>query len=141
MRMTSRLRCLNIAWTELSFESVQHLCEALPRCMEQLNISGQRYNLTDTRNFNPMNGTRPCRLVHFLDIQTLSRRAYRLRALDISDSVLISDQSIVSLRQYSRLLTHLSASRCYLLTSDALKFVSHSPTHERDIDRLSLAAR
>ena len=141
MWMTFRLRCLNIAWTELSFESVQHLCEALPRCMEQLNISGQRYNLTDTRNFNPINGKRPCPVVHFLDIQTLSRRAYRLRALDISDSVLISDQSIVALRQYSRLLTHLSASRCYLLTSTALKYVSHPHTHRRNFDRLSFAAR
>jgi hypothetical protein len=46
-----RLRCLNIAWTELTCESVQHLCEALPRCIEQLNISGQRYNLTDDCNY------------------------------------------------------------------------------------------
>ena len=139
--MTIRLRCLNIAWTELSFESVQHLCEALPRCVEQLNISGQRYNLTDTRNFNPIIEKRAYRLVRCLDIQTLSRRAYRLRTLDISDSVLISDQSIVSLRQYSRLLTHLSASRCYLLTSTALKYVSRSRTHRNDFDRLFFPAR
>ena len=54
------------------------------------------------------------------DILSLVRRALRLRILDISDSVLITDQSILSLRQYSRLLTHLSASRCYLLTSTTL---------------------
>ncbi len=54
------------------------------------------------------------------DIQSLVRRALRLRILDISDSVLITDQSIISLRQHSRLLAHLSASRCYLLTSTVL---------------------
>jgi hypothetical protein len=42
-----RLRSLNIAWTDLSYESVQYICENIPRCIEQLNISGQRYNLTD----------------------------------------------------------------------------------------------
>lgn len=42
-----RLRCLNIAWTELTLESVRYICETIPRCIEQLNISGQRYNLTD----------------------------------------------------------------------------------------------
>jgi hypothetical protein len=42
-----RLRCLNIAWTDLSCESVQYICETIPRCIEQLNISGQRCNLTD----------------------------------------------------------------------------------------------
>ncbi|CAF3929696.1 unnamed protein product [Adineta steineri] len=98
----SLLRYLNISWTELSCESVQHLCETMPRCIEQLNISGQRYNLTDD------------------NIQSLTRRALRLRVLDISDAVLLTDQSIISLRLHSRLLTHLSASRCYLLTSSAL---------------------
>ncbi len=54
------------------------------------------------------------------DIQSLVHRAFRLRVLDISDSVLITDQSIISIRQHSRLLAHLSASRCYLLTPSAL---------------------
>jgi len=54
------------------------------------------------------------------DIQSLVRRVLRLRVLDISDSILITDQSIISLRQHSRLLAHLSASRCYLLTPSAL---------------------
>ena len=44
-----RLRCLNIAWTNLTTETVRYLCETVSRCMEQLNISGQRYNLTDDR--------------------------------------------------------------------------------------------
>jgi hypothetical protein len=56
----------------------------------------------------------------FIGIQSLVRRALRLRVLDISDSVLITDQTIIFLRQHSRLLSHLSASRCYLLTSSAL---------------------
>ncbi|CAF0761355.1 unnamed protein product [Rotaria sordida] len=98
----SLLRCLNIAWTELTSESIQHICETIPRCIEQLNISGQRYNLTDD------------------SIQLLVRRALRLRVLDISDSALITDQSIISLRQHSRLLAHLLASRCYLITLSAL---------------------
>jgi F-box and leucine-rich repeat protein 1 (S-phase kinase-associated protein 2) len=98
----SLLRCLNIAWTDLTSESVQYICENIPRGLEQLNISGQRYNLTDDY------------------LQSLVRRALRLRILDISDSVLITDQSIISLRQHSRLLAHLSASRCYLLTSPTL---------------------
>ena len=42
-----RLRSLNLAWTDLSSESVQYICETIPRCIEQLNISGQRYNLID----------------------------------------------------------------------------------------------
>jgi hypothetical protein len=46
----SRLRCLNISWTELSSESIQYICETMPRSIEQLNISGQRYNLTDDCN-------------------------------------------------------------------------------------------
>ena len=116
----SRLRCLNIAWTNLTAETVQHLCETLPRCMEQLNISGQRYNLTDARKatrflFVTTLSSFCCRL----DVQSLVKRALRLRVLDISDSVLITDQSIVALRQHSRLLVHLLASRCYLLTSPA----------------------
>jgi len=45
-----RLRCLNISWTELTTESIQYICETIPRCIEQLNISGQRYNLTDDCN-------------------------------------------------------------------------------------------
>ncbi|CAF3396002.1 unnamed protein product [Rotaria sp. Silwood1] len=98
----SLLRCLNIAWTELTSESVKYICETISRCIEELNISGQRYNLTDDY------------------IQLLVRRALRLRVLDISDSVLITDQSIIALRQHSRLLAHLSASRCYLLTPAAL---------------------
>ena len=53
-------------------------------------------------------------------MQTLVHRAFRLHFLDISDSVLISDQSILALRQHSRLLEHLSVSRCYLLTPLAL---------------------
>jgi len=61
-----------------------------------------------------------CVFFRITDIQSLVRRALRLRVLDISDSLLITDQSIISLRQHSRLLTHLSASRCYLLTPSAL---------------------
>ncbi|CAF3968993.1 unnamed protein product [Rotaria sp. Silwood2] len=98
----SLLRCLNIAWTELTSESVKYICETIPRCIEKLNISGQRYNLTDDY------------------IQLLVRRAPRLCVLDISDSVLITDQSIIAFRQHSRLLGHLSASRCYLITPAAL---------------------
>ena len=58
--------------------------------------------------------------VFILGIQSLVRRVPRLRVLDISDSVMITDQAIISLRQYARLLAHLAASRCYLLTSNAL---------------------
>ncbi|CAF2098539.1 unnamed protein product [Rotaria magnacalcarata] len=98
----SSLRSLNIAWTELSSQSIQYICETIPRCIENLNISGHRYSLTDD-----------C-------MQTLAHRAFRLHFLDISDSVVISDQSIIALRQHSRLLEHLSASRCYLLSPSAL---------------------
>lgn len=59
----------------------------------------------------------------FVDIQSLVRRALRLRVLDLSDSLLLTDQSIISIRQYSRLLTHLSVSRCYLFTPATLMFV------------------
>ncbi|CAF1346562.1 unnamed protein product, partial [Adineta ricciae] len=104
------LRCLNVAWTNLTAATVQYLCENIPRCIEQLNISGQRHNLTD--DF----------------IQSLTRRALRLRVLDISDSILLTDQSIISLRLHSRLLTHLSASRCYLLTAPGLITLKLIPT-------------
>lgn len=96
------LKSFNIAWTNLNIETIEFLCQHLPRSIEQLNISGQRYNLTDEH------------------VQILVRRAIRLRVLDISDSLLLTDQSLISIRQNSRLLTHLSASRCYLFTSTAL---------------------
>ena len=109
---------MNVSWTDLSKECVEYICENISRCIEQLNISGQRYQLTDNRKLKKIQSIRIS--FFFEDIHSLTRRALRLRVLDISDSVLITDQSIISLRQYSRLLTHLSASRCYLLTSPAL---------------------
>ena len=48
----SRLRCLNIAWTKFTRETIKYLCATIPRCIEQLNISGQRYILNDDRKNN-----------------------------------------------------------------------------------------
>jgi len=123
-----RLRCLNLAWTNLSVESVQFLCENIPRCIEQLNLSGQRYQITDDRNDLNLFRTNNLRFL-FVDIQSLVRRALRLRVLDLSDSLLLTDQSIISIRQYSRLLTHLSVSRCYLFTPATLMSVDTFVLH------------
>lgn len=44
-----RLRSLNISWTDLTAESIQYICTTIPRHIEEINISGQRHNLTDDR--------------------------------------------------------------------------------------------
>ena len=88
---------LNLAWSELSADSLTTLCcqRKLPPNLERLNLSGCRDSLSDDH------------------IDSLSRRCPRLKELDISDAIMVTGKSVTSISGGMRKLESLSMSRCY----------------------------
>jgi hypothetical protein len=52
---------------------------------------------------------------YFLGVENLTRRAIRLRVLDLSDSSLITDKSVTSVLRNCQYLEHVAFSRCYAI--------------------------
>jgi hypothetical protein len=48
-------------------------------------------------------------------VENLTRRAVRLRVLDLSDSSLITDKSVTSVLRNCQYLEHVAFSRCYAI--------------------------
>ncbi|XP_052102634.1 S-phase kinase-associated protein 2-like [Mytilus californianus] len=94
----TRLESLNVAWTGIHRHSVVYLSLCLPQSIEKLNISGCRENITDE------------------EILQLVKRCYRLRELDLSDSTVITCNSIRYLTQHLKRLEYIALSRCYRIS-------------------------
>ncbi|CAF0895791.1 unnamed protein product [Rotaria sordida] len=91
------LRYLNLGWTQLSDQCVHYICRTIQSSIEQLTITGFRQGMTDE-----------C-------VENLTRRAVRLRVLDLSDSSLITDKSVTSVLHNCLYLEHIAFSRCYAI--------------------------
>jgi hypothetical protein len=57
-------------------------------------------------------------------VENLTRRAIRLRVLDLSDSSLLTDKSVTSVLRNCLHLEHIAFSRCYAIAPIAYAFVS-----------------
>lgn len=60
----------------------------------------------------------------FSGVENLTRRAIRLRVLDLSDSSLITEKSIASVVRNCLQLEHVAFSRCYAIAPIAYAYVS-----------------
>ncbi len=111
----STLRELNVAWTDLSLDTVTDLTLAglLPPGLERLNLSGCRETLEDahiiglTRQYDRQKNW------HVRYLLTVFRRCNRLLELDVSDAVQLTDNSLKSICDNLFRVESLSTSRCY----------------------------
>lgn len=91
------LRYLNMGWTQMNDQCVHYLCRTIQPTIEHLTLTGFRQGMTDE-----------C-------VDNLTRRAHRLRVLDLSDSSLITDKSVTTVLRNCQYLEHVSFSRCYAI--------------------------
>nr|XP_058943189.1 S-phase kinase-associated protein 2-like [Pocillopora verrucosa] len=89
----SRLKQLNLAWTNLTKATMMQLIKNLPQ-LQQLNLSGCRETLTDD-----------C-------IKQLVKSCPQLTHLDVSDGVMLTTQSLEAILKLKNLVW-LGVSRCY----------------------------
>ncbi|CAF1166797.1 unnamed protein product [Adineta steineri] len=104
------LRYLNLGWTQLSEQCLHYICRTIQASIEHLTMTGFRQAMTDE-----------C-------VENLTRRAVRLRVLDLSDSSLITDKSVTSVLRNCLHLEHIAFSRCYAIapiTYASLKQLRH----------------
>jgi hypothetical protein len=116
------LRYLNLGWTHMSEQCVQYLCRNIQSTIEQLTLSGFRQSMTDECKANGRKAF-VCLNVLCLGVENLTRRASRLRILDLSDSSLITDKSVSSVLRNGLHVEHLAFSRCYAIAPIAYAFV------------------
>ncbi|CAF1633310.1 unnamed protein product [Adineta ricciae] len=102
------LRYLNLGWTQLSDQCVHFICRTIQASIEQLTLTGFRQGMTDE-----------C-------VENLTRRAVRLRVLDLSDSSLLTDKSVASVLRNCLHLEHIAFSRCYAIAPIAYASLKQS---------------
>ncbi|XP_050402090.2 S-phase kinase-associated protein 2 [Patella vulgata] len=95
MTNCKRLESLNIGWTWLDRASIVYLSDSFPTSLCKLNWSGCRENITDD------------------EVVALTRNCSKLKELDLSDSTVLSCQSIHIIAENMKELEHLALSRCY----------------------------
>jgi F-box and leucine-rich repeat protein 1 (S-phase kinase-associated protein 2) len=105
----TRLQSLNIAWTGLTAVCIHLLATRLPTGLTALNISGCRNTLTNS----------------MLDM--LAARCTLLHELDISDSGLLTGETIDSILTHLHRLQHLGLSRCYNIQPTSLLLLDRAP--------------
>lgn len=105
-----RLTSLNLAWTGLRRQSVAYLSVCLPSSVRKLNLSGCRENITDE------------------EVLQLVRACPGLMELDLSDSTVITEQSISHIMSHLDKLQYLALSRCYRLPVTSIRELSCHPS-------------
>lgn len=107
---------MNLGWTQLSDLSVQYVCRTIQGTLEQLTFTGCRQGMTDECE-EKLSVVKQVfhRIMSILGVENLTRRATRLRVLDLSDSSLITDKSVSFVLRYCQQLEHVAFSRCYAI--------------------------
>lgn len=117
LQSCSKLRILNLAWVGFSATSLRQVISHLPSSILHLNLSGNRNSFIDE------------------DLQLLVEKCPRLEVLDVSDSHLLTVDSVAVLCDRFHQLRHLSISRCYGLQppSILLPLASHRLLFRLDV--------
>jgi len=97
MTNCTALEELNLAWANHTNDTLRVVFETLPESMRRLNLSG-------TRDLVAMNDDA---------VEMVCERCPNLIELDLSDNVLLSEVSVVVIRERLPLLRVLTLARCY----------------------------
>jgi hypothetical protein len=109
-----------LGWTQLHDQCVHYICRTIQASIEQVTLTGFRQGMTDECKYSIL-----LRIYYqsFLGVENFTRRAVRLRVLDLSDSSLITEKSVTSVLRNCQYLEHVAFSRCYAIAPIAYAYV------------------
>lgn len=115
-RWVFRLEELNLAWANHTNDTLRVVCETLPQSVRRLNLSGTRdlAEMSDdgrSLSSSPVLSTTDSHIISAVEM--ICERCPNLIELDLSDNVLLSEVSVVVIRERLPLLRVLTLARCY----------------------------
>lgn len=106
----TKLRELNLSWTDASGRGLSHLVGLLPPSLERLNLAGYRSSLQDAH------------------VEELVGRCNNIRELDLSDATQITVTALNLIADNLLRLESLSTSRCYAITPTSYLILVNCPS-------------
>jgi len=106
----TKLRELNLSWTDVSGRGLSNLAGLLPASLERLNLAGYRSSLQD------------------IHVEELVGRCSNIRELDVSDATQITVAALNFIADNLLRLESLSTSRCYAITPTSYLILINCPS-------------